>query len=208
MPNIPASHKKAFKSEKGSLFTPAGRLMYANLFTPVPPSKDETDEKKFKYQLTLLLPADCDISLLEKEVGHIIDEEHKPANSALRSKIKTPFIETASIESMAALADDFPFMLRLTSNAYEKSGAARQKPGVVDSALNKVDEDRGPDECYDGRWARCSVRPYGWKRDTGKGVSFGLVNVQLLWHDDPIGRANVKPENEFEAVEIDTEDYE
>lgn len=207
MPNIPASFKKALKSEKGNLFTPVGRIFYANLFKPSSPDREDKSESKLQYGLTLLLPADSDLTAIEKEVDDLINGEFKPANSTMRNRIKTPLIETAGVQSLAALAEDYPFCIRLSQKAYDGNGQARQKPGVVDKNRNPVVEDDAADECYNGRWARCSVRAYPWKHKTGgNGVSLGLVNVQLLWHDEPLAGSKIKAQDEFEAVDIDDDE--
>jgi hypothetical protein len=92
------------------------------------------------------------------------------------------------------MADDFPWMLRCQ---------AKFKPDVVTPKGDRTyTEDEEADEVYGGRWARFSVRPYWWKHATGGvGVSFGLQNVQMLDHDDPIAGARVKGTAEFEPAE-------
>ncbi len=55
-----------------------------------------------------------------------------------------------------------------------------------------------PQEIYAGRWAVITVRPFTWSHPTGgNGVSFGLSNVLLLDHDDPIGSVRANAEAEF-----------
>lgn len=203
MVKIPDSLKKASFSERtGNWFTPAARMMYANVFRPTFPGQDEKDELKKQWQITALIPAGFDLSELEKVVDELIAKEHKPANEALRRKIKTPFIETASIQSLASLADDYPTCLRLSAKAYDKNGKRRQAPGVVDAQSGAVHEADEADATYSGRWFRASVNPYAWTHPTGgKGVSLGLVNVQLLSHDDPLAGGKVKASSEFDAID-------
>lgn len=203
MPNIPDSMKKAFLSEKsGNFFTPAVRIKWANLFKPVPPSEDEKDEAKFVWNVTALVPAGFDLKALEDEVDRIVREKIKPANETLRRKLKLPILETAGIQSLAAIADEYPYCLRLSAKAFDKNGKRRQAPGVVDASGKEVPESDDADQCYDGRWARISVNPFSWEHPTGgKGVSLGLVNVQLLWNDDPLAGGKVKATSEFEAID-------
>jgi hypothetical protein len=203
MVHIPDAMKKATFSEKsGNYFTPASRMMYANVFQPTFPGQDETDEMKKQWQITALIPAGYDLSVLEKAVADLIDKEHKPANEALRRKIKTPILETAAINSLASLAEEYPYCIRLTAKAFDKNGKRRQAPGVVDSRGGDVSEANEADETYNGRWFRASLNPYAWSHPTGgKGVSFGLVNVQLLSHDDPLAGGKVKASNEFDAID-------
>lgn len=200
---VPASMRKAILSERsGNFFTPAVRIKWANLFKPVPPSEDEKDESKFVWNVTALVSAGFDLSVLDAEVDRIVKEKIKPANETLRKKLKLPILETAGIQSLAAIADEYPYCLRLSAKAFDKNGKRRQAPGVVDSSGNEVSADQDADACYDGRWARISVNPFSWEHPTGgKGVSLGLVNVQLLWHDDPLAGGKVKASSEFEAVD-------
>lgn len=200
---VPANLKKASKSEKsGNIFTPAVRIKWANLFTPVPPSEDEKDESKFVWTVTALVPAGFDLKAIEDEVDRLVNDKIKPANETLRRKLKLPVLETAGINSLASLADDYPFCLRLSAKAFDKNGRARQAPGVVDATGKEVTAAMDAEQCYDGRWARVSVNPFNWEHPTGgKGVSLGLVNVQLLWNDDPLAGGKVKASSEFEAVD-------
>jgi hypothetical protein len=203
MPTIPDSLKRASFSEKsGNFFTPAMRMMYADLFKPVSPSDEDTAEEKKVWQITGLIPAGYDLSVLEAEIDRIVNEKIKPANDTLRAKLKLPIRETAGIASLASLADEYPYCLRLNAKAYDKHGKRRQAPGVVDASTGAVSEADEADSTYNGRWFRASVNPFNWEHKTGgKGVSFGLVNVQLLSHDDPLAGGKVKASNEFDAID-------
>ncbi len=80
-----------------------------------------------------------------------------------------------------------------------KQDASKGRPQVVDHNGNAVID---ASECYPGRWARFSVRAYAYTKGT-PGIAFGLVNVQLLDHDDALGGAGpVDPANDFGAVQI------
>lgn len=201
MPNIPESMKKAHISEKsGNIILPAMRMMYASLFTPTLP-QDETDEKRRQWTITGLIPAGTDLSVIEALIEKKVDE-HKPANETLRKKIKTPILETAAINSMASLAEEFPYCVRLNAKEFTKDGKRRMKPDVVDSSGNAIDEGREPEETYNGRWFRGSANAFGWTNQKGgKGVSLGLVNVQLLWHDEALAGGKAKASSDFEPVE-------
>lgn len=203
MIEVPEKFQKATYSEKsGNFFIPAARMMYASLWTPAPPGENEDDEKKFVWSVTALIPASFDMKVLEEEVERLIDKEHKPANDTLRKKIKTPFLETAGIRSLASLAEEYPICLRLSAKAYDRNGKRRQAPGVVDIYGKPVPAENEPDEAYNGRWFRASVNPYAWTHKTGgAGVSVGLVNVQLLWNDDPLAGGKIAATSEFEAVD-------
>ena len=74
------------------------------------------------------------------------------------------------------------------------------RPGVVDTNVQDIIEER---EIYSGAWFRATVHAFTWDNPKkGKGVSFGLQNVQKLRDDERLGGASrTKPQNDFEPVE-------
>ncbi|MBB4017620.1 hypothetical protein GGR16_002654 [Chelatococcus caeni] len=169
----------------GNIITPRIRMVYPALFKPWAPRGSDQEPK---FQLTILVPKAADIALLKKGAQDAAFAEFgKDAKG-----VKTPFIKTEEQERFADYADEYPTMIRARSN---------ERPGVADREGKDVFEDRA-DEVYGGRWAFVSLRPYAWKHPTGgKGVSFGLQNVQLLEDDEPIGGGRVAASSEFEPVE-------
>lgn len=182
--------KEAKYLEKtGTYMTPAGRMVYAALFKPTT-MKGETDQSKAKYQITLLLPADADISVLEKAVEHARNEKWTPGVQRT-SKIRSPFLKTADSPRLAEYAEEFPLMLRFNS---------KSRPGVKTKALADVSEADEPDDIYNGRWCRVTCSPFAYDQAGNKGVSLGLGNVQLLDHADRIVGGAARASDEFEAV--------
>lgn len=203
-----AKFLKAVKSERsGNIVLPAGRLMYASLFTATKPSKTETDPKKFQYSTTVLLPADVDLSVLEAEVKSLF-EENVPANKRAGFKWKNPILKTAEEGTLAAYADDFPHCLRMNSKQFDRSGKERPRPSTVYPDGKDVPEGEEVKEVYNGRWARVSINPF-WYSNEQSGVSLGLQNVQLMWNDDPLAGGKVAASADFEAIdEGDLADFE
>lgn len=201
-----SKYKKCIASRKdedgnpdlsGNIKTPGCRMIYPHLFQPVLP-RNETDEKKKKYQVTLLIPKDADISMLKDAVRQARDDKFS-AQQQKTSKLRLPFIKTEDEPRFVELADEYPYMIR--SNANVGMG-----PGVVDHMAQAVSEDDAADEVYPGRWCRASLSAYAWDHPQGgKGVSLGLQNIQLLEHDDVLTIAGGKPRatDEFDAAEID-----
>lgn len=179
--------------ESGNVLTPKGRLVvYKNsLFTPVLP-RGETDESKARYQATLLFPSDASLSVLKQAVKSVLDEELTPEKQK-SIKVKLPFLKVEDQGRLAELADEYPVMVRCN---------AQYKPDVVSPKGDRVfGEEEAPDEVYSGRWARMTVRAFWYDHPTGgKGVSFGLQNVQLLDHADAIAGGRVRGVDEFEPV--------
>lgn len=202
MPTIPDSMKKAVKSEKtGNIILPAARMVYASLFTATKPSRSETDPKRFQWALTALIPAGFDLSALEAEIQQLF-KDNVPEAKRATTKWKNPILKTADQGTLALYADDFPITLRTNSKAFQKDGKARAAPEVIDAKGNPVGSDKEADETYNGRWARVSIRPFWYPANDGlAGVSLGLQNVQLLWHDDPLAGGKAKASSDFEPVD-------
>lgn len=174
----------------GNFITPAGRMVYPALFKASLP-RGETDQDKARFQVTLLLPKDSNLDVLKKAVEEVIDE-NVSAKAKATTKVKKPWLKTEDQPRFAEYADEFPYMIRMN---------AKMRPDVVSPSGQPVREEQEADEVYSGRWARVSVRPFFYDHPTGgKGVSFGLQNVQLLDHDEPIAGGRVKGTAEFEGV--------
>jgi hypothetical protein len=180
---------KATKSAKGdNIITPKVLIVYPALFeATLPPN--EKDESKKRFNVTLLVPKSADIALMREEVASIAKEEF----GEKAKKAKMPFLDTEDIDSLSEYAEDFPVTIRC---------AAKFQPDIVSpDGQRTFTKDKDDDQVYGGRWARVSIRPYAWKHATGGlGVSFGLQNIQMLDHDDPIAGARVRGTDEFEAV--------
>ncbi|MER9685876.1 DUF2815 family protein [Mesorhizobium sp. M0139] len=175
-------------------------MVYASLFTATRPSKSETDPKRFQYANTVLVPAGADISALEDEIDRIF-KENVPEAKRATTKWKRPILLTADQGTLAGYADDYPITLRANSKAFQKDGKPRPAPDVIDNAGNPVDKADEPQQTYNGRWCRMSLNPYWYPANDGQpGVSLGLVNVQLLYHDDPLAGGKVKASSDFEAI--------
>lgn len=202
MPVIPDNLKKAYKSDKsGNVILPAARMMYGSLFTATRPSKSETNPKKFQYSISLLLPAGVDLSVLEAEIKSLF-EGNVPEAKRKATAWRNPIMKTAEDGSLAQYADEYPTLLRMNAKQFQKDGKERAKPEVIDARGVAVPVADEPQETYNGRWCRVSINPYWYPANDGKaGVSLGLVNVQLLWHDDPLAGGKAKASSDFEPVE-------
>lgn len=182
--NMNAAH---FHEASGHYITPRCRMVYPALLEKSLP-KGETDPAKAKYQITLLFPKGADLAALvnaaEKTIADNISAEKRKT-----VRIKKPFIKTEEQPRFADLAEDYPVMVRASAN---------YKPQVIRADTQPENDESN---IYGGRWCRVSLNPYWYDHPTGgKGVSFGLQNVQLLEHDDPIGGGHVKAEDQFEPV--------
>ena len=176
-------HMSCSITSAGTLRLPAGRLSYPNLLTPRAMPGESEDSAK--YSTSIMLPDKVDMALALKAVNDLAVSKWGPDKLA---KVRKPFLRHAEKADDKELTDNFPILIRLSS------GPANP-PTVMFANGERCST---PQEIYAGRWAVITVRPFTWSHPTGgNGVSFGLSNVLLLDHDDPIGSVRANAEAEF-----------
>lgn len=193
-----SDNKAHVHPKTGNLVTPKGRLLWSNLFAP----------RKEKHDCNLLIPKSADITALKEAVFEAGKDKFakafKDGGGKWPSSLRNPFKKTAdndrlvaALESADLKVEDFPLFFAARS---------KDKPGVVGPS-GKSDGIEA-EQVYPGRWARMSIQAFGYEKDGNKGVTFGLVNVQLLDNDDEfvIGGGRVSAESEFDAVEVAGDD--
>lgn len=181
-----------FLEKTGTYMTPAGRMMYASLYAKKPTAKGQTDTDKFRYQVTLLIPADADITALREAVKAARDEKWT-AGVQKTTKIASPILKTEDYPRFAELAEEYPHYIRFKTN---------NRPGVINKANVAVSEADEADEVYDGRECRVTCTAFAYDNSGNKGVSLSLSNVQLLDHKERLagGSGGARATDEFEAV--------
>jgi len=181
---------------------PVGRGLWPALFTAVKPSKGEGDPKRFQYGITVLIPAGADISALRERVKAVFEENVSEKQRA-GTKWRNPILDTSA--EIPDMADEYPFMLRLSSKQWQKNGTERARPDVFDAKRLPIATNPGPEVVYHGRWVQCVVNPFWYPATQGSaGVSLGLLSTQLLWHDKqdaPIAGGRIDTSGDFEEVE-------
>lgn len=206
--NAPATLKKAFVSgNSGNIVTCMGRMMYANVVTPGFPSKTERRPEKTQWQIQLMIPDGADIKALREKVEEVASDNLTKAQKNSNAAWKNPIKDTAKQASFASFAEDYPIVISANAKCFQKDGKPRPAPDVVLSNGKKMPDSGEAEECYNGRWARISLNPY-WYDNENIGVSLGLVNVQLLYNDDPLAGGKVSADREFEAVGDGLDDLE
>lgn len=179
------------KSAAGNIITPKARMSFPELFEP---SYDmgKTEGKK-KYRLTLIIPADADITLLKTAAAEVVKAKY---GEKIPANLRSPFLKGGEIDS--AGCEEGMTVIRSSTTS---------KPNVINAKAENVSDES---EVYGGRWCVASLSPYVYEiRDPksnaviNRGVSFGLQNVQLLDHDEPLGRKRVKAEDEFAPITDD-----
>lgn len=173
--------------EGKNILTPICRISFPNLFTARSADPKNPDSKK-RFGVSLLIPPQCDISLLKKAAGECATA--KWGDKAAELKKKTPFLDAGEYKYEGYIKGWT--LIRAT---------CMSKPTVVQQeqmGLVKVTEDDS-DIVYPGRWCTASVNAFAYDTNGNKGVSFGLNNIMLLNHDDSLG-GRMKAEDEFESV--------
>lgn len=179
------SDNKATKHDAtGNLHTPKCRIAWNSLFTPKAMKGASPDTAK--YDITLLIPKTANIDVLKAAAAEVAKEKFGDKVKGIRS----PFRKTDEKDNLADIAEDFPYYITARS---------KDRPGIVGPNGKRVDD---PEQVYAGRWAKASIQAFAYDNAGNKGASFGLQNVQLLDHDEPlaIGGSRVAAESEFEAV--------
>ena len=184
---MPDMTKAYIHEQSGNIVTPKSRMVWPSLFKPAVFRGPQQGEPK--HQITLLVPAGSDLSALQARVKEAALEKFK--NPQDIPGFRLPIMKTADQEKLAEYADAFPHMLRARTT---------EPPGVVGPDASPEND---PSMAYGGRWCVCSVQAFAYDTMGNKGVSLGLVNVQLLDHDDPIATNRVRPESEFKPIEIE-----
>lgn len=180
----------ADKKPNTTVRTPKARLSFPNLFKAVAPSGDPDGTKKFGCTLLFDKAAQAtkEYKALEKEVERVIKEKWGDERPR---KLKLPFLTIDDLDKVPDGYTDEHTFIRIASTS---------KPSVVDQNVQPVME---ADEVYAGCYVRASVRAYAWEHKTGgKGVSFGLNNVQKMGDGEPFSSKS-KAEDDFDEVEND-----
>lgn len=191
MSNAATIHPKT-----GNIVTPQGRILWNSLFKP----RKGQDGNEGKYEFNLAIPKGADLKVLQDAVLEAGKEKFgkafKDAGGKWPSGIASPFKKSADNDKLVDIAADFPTFF---------AARAKDRPGLV--GPNGKAADIEPEHVYPGRWAKMSLQVFAYDKNGKKGVSFGLINVQLLDNDEElvIGGGRVNAESEFEAVESGSE---
>lgn len=174
------------KPSATKVVTGRARLSYVNVFQP----RAQEDGKDPKYSVCILIPK---------------------TDTATVDKVKAA-IEAAKQAGITVWGGKVPPGLKLPlrdgdteRDAPEYKGhwfinaSSKQKPGVVDQAVNPILDQA---EIYSGVYGRVSVNFYPYNQAGNKGVGAGLQNVQKVADGEPLsGRS--RAEDDFSAVDED-----
>src|SRR5262245_56172012 len=168
--------------------TPRCRLSFPNTFQ----AKQIMGQGDPKFEVTCLFEKGADLTALQKAIIACATERwgDKALADLKAGKIHQPFRdqgEKEHLEGYVAGAKFFPARTKL-------------KPFICDHRLAPITD---PEQVYPGRYAIAAVNAFAWTHPMkGRGVSFGLIGLQLLEHAPRFGGGGYKPSDVFEPVEI------
>jgi hypothetical protein len=190
--NNMATTNKVTTNKDTKVVTGKVRLSYAHLFQPT--AIDDSADPK--YSVCLLIPKTdkATLSAIKSAVEKAKEAGRTKWGGKLPANLKTPLRDGDEER-----ADDHPEY----AGMYFLNASSKQKPGVVDKALNPIIDS---EEVYSGMYARASINFYAFDKAGNKGIACGLNNVQKLADGDYLGGRS-RAEDDFDSLEDDEEDY-
>ncbi len=173
------------------LTTGVTRVGFVNVFRP---RKNQNSDKE-EYSMQLLIPKSEKetIAKIKKAVKQA--KEDKFGGKSI-PKLRNPLRDGDN-------PDDLPGKAELGAEPYaghfflNVKSNADNPPGVVDLKLEKIID---PSEFTSGDYCRVSMNAYAYD-NVSQGVSFGLLNVQVVRKGKPIGGTSSRPEDDFEVYQ-------
>jgi hypothetical protein len=169
-------------------------VLYPHLHEPHLPRGSAADAKP-TYQLTALLPPGYDMSdLMRIALAAATKAFGEGAARMLKAgAIKSPF------RSQAEKAAEGKEGFSEHPDAKYINVKSERQPGVIDQRMQKILD---PSKVYGGCSCNVQVNCFAWNHPTGgKGLSFGLQNVQLVREGPHLGGgANPDPKSVFKPL--------
>jgi hypothetical protein len=179
------------KKDTGVIRTPKFICSFPDLFVPTLGKNPKPNEKP-KYKLTLLFPKGADLTALKEAAAKCARDKW---GSDLPKKLKSPFLDAGQYDYEGYEAG----MTFIRTSTVQAPGVVGTTKDPLTDKLKSLE----PSDVYPGCIMHATIRPYWFDHpEGGKGVSFGLQNVQKLEEGTQIAGRR-KPEDEFEAVDFD-----
>lgn len=178
----------------GNIMTPEGVILSDKFL--LSPSGNTA-----RHQLEIAFPPSANLTLLKNEMGKIAMEKLKGDAVAAKNMVNKRFLDPNNKPNGGKpLGERFNGWTLIRASA-------DYLPDFVHPSGKKIDPNQVKTELYRGRWGRATVNAYWMDTKTKdgtlvKGIFLGLVNIQLLRHDEPIGFTKVQGEEEFGAVNV------
>jgi len=162
------------------------------------------DDGKKRYELGQLHPPGTDLTpykaaLKAAMIAKFGDDKSKWPK--LKRGPNDVFIDFATYnkEAKKPLAGDWTGWTLIRANASEQYPPTVVGPTKGPNGKFPIIADKR--EVYGGRWARATIEAFAYDRNDGKGVTFGLLNVQVLKHDTSFSGAIWDPNKDFENAD-------
>jgi hypothetical protein len=181
------AYKEWVLTKAGNWRSPKVRLSYANTLI-VPKAFEEG--KNALYGCTLLHPKSIKVDAFRDAIKELAGKTFGDKTKGL----KVPLLDGDAEQNFRPETEGMWII---------RANGGTQKPRIFDAKLQPVDDDR---EIYSGRWASVSLRLSSFNKQVNKGISAYIQNIVLLDHDEPLGGAPARVEDEFEPVGSDKED--
>ena len=183
------------KSVSTKVVTGRVRLSYAHLVQP----EEAMDGGAAKYSTSILIPKDDQATV--EAIRRAVEAAYKVGEGRLRGNGRNvpplATLRTPLRDGDTERPDDEAYR-----GCWFLTARSTTKPGIVDRNLNEVID---PAEVYSGRWARVSMTAFAYNNNGNRGIGMGLLNVQLLDDDEPLGGGRSRPQDDFGS--IDDEDF-
>jgi len=178
------------------LTTPKFRVSYPNLHE----AKQVLGQGKAKYSMVMIFDTveinkDPEQKALWDAMLASVDTVADEKFGNIPPKLKRPFKNGEDKTD-----DDGAYLPGFFEGSVYINASSLSKPFVVDQNVDTILEASGfPSGCY----AQAKVNPYGWQHPAnGKGVSFGLGNVQMIAPGESLGGGGQsKPQDDFQVID-------
>lgn len=178
-----------YQNDVMKVLTGEVRLSYANLLQPRTPQGGGDP----KYSVTLLIPktdvkskADIDSSIR----AAVQEGISKKWNGKQPPQIHTPIHDgDGAKENGEPFGDE-------CHGCWVISASSKQKPGIVDSALQEI---INPSDIYSGMYARVTIRFFAYDSNGKRGIGCGLGNV-MKTHDGDALSGHASAESDFADI--------
>lgn len=142
-----------------------------------------------EYNVTLIVPKEADVSLLEAEGKRVGVAKFGQKAKALRDENKLGLRKQSSKAEFEGFEEEGFFMS--SSTKFANFG-----PFGVGGKGDKID----PKEIYPGCWVIAKLQAYAFDFDGNKGVKFGLRGLQKIADDERLKEGSADPGDGFEAI--------
>ena len=180
----------AVTNQDTKVITGKVRLSYAHIWKPVAISEGQEP----KYSVCLLIPKSDKKTL--RKIATAVEAAKENGKSLWGGKIPST-LKLPLRDGDEERPDQPEYEGQYFINANSKTA-----PGIVDQTVQPILDSI---EVYSGCYARVSINFFPYNQAGNKGIGCGLNNIQKLADGDYLGGRS-KPEDDFEAIEVEEED--